>query len=47
MSNGEIKDVKLALLFELRLIIKKGGKENYTKEELFDLFDQIAENDDL
>ena len=36
------KDTQKAMLYDLRLIVKASEKEQYTKEELLDLFDTIA-----
>lgn len=36
------KAVQKAQLYDLRLMVKAGSKETYTKEELLDLFDTIA-----
>lgn len=43
MTDKERKDTKIATLYELRLIIKKGNKKEYTTEEILELLDQIAE----
>lgn len=37
-----MKRIDLAMLYELRLIINESEKENYTKQELVELLDQIA-----
>ncbi len=42
-SKDEFKMMKMATMYELRLIIKGSDKEQYTKEELLDLLDVIAE----
>jgi len=41
-AEKERKDTQKAMLYDLRLIIKASDKEQYTKEELLDLFDTIA-----
>ena len=41
-AEKERKDTQIATIYELRLLIKKSGK-NYTNEELLDLLDTIAE----
>ena len=41
-SETEIKRMDLAMLYELRLIFTEGEKENYTKNEIVELLDQIA-----
>lgn len=46
MNEKERRDIKLAALFELRLILKKGEKKEYTLDELFDLIDTVAEAKD-
>ena len=43
MTEQERKDTQKAMLYDLRLIVKGSDKEQYTKEELLDLFDTIAE----
>lgn len=42
MTEKEMKTVKMSTLYELRLIFSSGDKEEYTKEELLELLDQIA-----
>ena len=42
-TEKEIKVIEKATLYDLRLIVKTSDKEQYTKEELLDLFDTIAE----
>lgn len=46
MTDKERKDAKMATLYELRLILKKNEKKEYSLEELFDLLDNIAEAKD-
>lgn len=41
-ENEERKDVKLATLYELRLILSNGEKKNYSVEELLELLDKFA-----
>lgn len=41
-TEKERKDAQKAMLYDLRLIVKASDKEQYTKEELLDLFDTIA-----
>ena len=41
-TEKDRKDTQIATIYELRLLIKKSGK-NYTNEELLDLLDTIAE----
>lgn len=38
----EMKVVAKATLYDLRLIITNGEKDNYTREELVELLDKIA-----
>lgn len=38
----EMKVVVKATLYDLRLIITSGEKDNYTREELVELLDKIA-----
>lgn len=38
----EIKSIEKAVFYDLRLIIKGSDKEQFTKEELFDLLDTIV-----
>lgn len=42
MTEKERKDTRIATLYELRLLLSKGDKENYTKEEILELLDNIA-----
>ena len=46
MTEKERKDAKMATLYELRLIFKNGDKDQYTTEEILDMFDKIAEAKD-
>lgn len=42
MTDKERKDTKMATLYELRLLIKSGDKDTYTREELMDFLDTVA-----
>lgn len=42
-TEKEIKIIQQSAFYDLRLIIKSSDKEQYTKEELFDLLDTIVE----
>ena len=42
MTEKEIRFAKMAILYELRLIIANGEKNEYTKEELLELLDKFA-----
>ena len=42
-TDKERADSKLATLFDLRLQIKKEAKETYTKDEILELLDIIAQ----
>lgn len=42
MSEKERQDTRMALLYELRLILAKGEKNEYTTEEIVELLDKIA-----
>lgn len=44
-SDNSRKDTQQAILYELRRLIKKSGKD-YTNEELCNLIDTIAEAKD-
>jgi len=44
-TEKEIKIIQQAVLYELRRLVKKSGKD-YTNEELCDLLDTIAEAKD-
>ena len=46
MSETERKDTKMATLFELRLLLLKKKKQEYTLEEILELLDQIADAKD-
>ncbi|MBQ9412486.1 MAG: hypothetical protein IJU29_05240 [Oscillospiraceae bacterium] len=41
-SENEIRRLDLAMLYELRLMFVESDKENYTKQEILTLLDQIA-----
>lgn len=41
-NDPEVQDVILATLYELRLIISNGEKQQYTVEEIVELIDKIA-----
>lgn len=43
MTEKERKDAKMATLYELRLLLKKGDKKQYTLEEILELIDNIAD----
>lgn len=43
MTDKERTDAQLATLFDLRLQIKKDTKETYTKEEILELLDIVAQ----
>lgn len=45
-TENERKDTQQAVLYELRRLLKKSGKESYTAEELCDLLDTIADAKD-
>lgn len=42
MTEAERQDVRMALLYELRLILTHGEKKEYTTEEIVELLDKIA-----
>lgn len=42
LTEKERKDVKMATLYELRLLFTHRDKEEYTKAEILDLLDSIA-----
>lgn len=42
MTEKERKDAKMAVIYELRLLIDGDEKDQYTKEELFKLLDTFA-----
>ena len=42
MTEKEMKTIKMSTLYELRLLFTQGQKEQYTKEEIVELLDQIA-----
>ncbi len=42
MTDKERQDTKMAILYELRLIISRGDKKEYTREELLEMLDNIA-----
>jgi len=42
-TEEERIDTQKSLLYDLRLLVKGSDKENYTKEELLDFLDTVAE----
>ena len=42
MADKERTDTQLAILYDLRLQIKKSEKEEYTKEDILELLDSVA-----
>ena len=46
MTETERKDTKMATLFELRLLLLKKKKKEYTLDEILELLDQIADAKD-
>jgi hypothetical protein len=42
MTEKERQDTKMATLYELRLLITQGEKNEYTREEIVELLDKIA-----
>lgn len=42
-TEKERIDTQKSLLYDLRLLIKGSDKENYTKEELLNFLDTVAE----
>ena len=42
MTDKERKDTQKALLYDLRLIFSSGEKDQYTREEIVELLDEIA-----
>ena len=42
-TEKDRKDTQQAMLYELRRLIKKSGKDSYTVEELCNLLDTIAD----
>ena len=43
MTDKDRKDTQQAILYELRRMLANGSKDTYTKEELCELLDTIAE----
>lgn len=41
-TEKERKDTQKALLYDLRLIFSTGEQENFTRQEILDLFDKLA-----
>ncbi len=46
MTEKELKSVKMATLYELRLLFTQSDKKEYTREEIVQLLDQIASSKD-
>ena len=42
MNEKEINVAKMAVLYELRLMISDSEKTNYTKDEILELIDTMA-----
>lgn len=42
MTERERQDVKMATIYELRLIFCNGEKKNYSTEEIVELLDKLA-----
>ncbi|MDE6596159.1 MAG: hypothetical protein K2K44_09125 [Oscillospiraceae bacterium] len=42
MTDNERQDVRMATLYELRLIFTNGEKTNYSTEEIVELLDKLA-----
>lgn len=42
MTDKERQDIKMAMLYELRLIFSTGEKNEYTKDEILEMLDKIA-----
>jgi len=45
-TEKDYRTIEKATLYDLRLLIKASEKEQYTKEELMDLIDTVAEAKD-
>lgn len=41
-TEKEMKKIELATVYEIRLMLDAKEKEDFTKEELFDILDQYA-----
>lgn len=46
MTERERNDTKMATLYELRLLLQKRDKKEYTVEEILALIDTVAEAKD-
>lgn len=42
MTDKERTDTQLAMLYDLRLQIKKSEKEEFTKQDILELLDNVA-----
>lgn len=42
MTDKERKDVKMSVLYEIRLSVDANDKETYTKAEILEMLDTIA-----
>lgn len=42
MTDKDHRDTRMAILYELRLMISDDSKTEYTKEEILNLLDKIA-----
>lgn len=45
-TEKDYKTIEKATIYDLRRLIKNGAKDTYTKEELCDLLDTIADAKD-
>jgi len=45
-TEKDYKAIKMATLYELRLILSNDGKATYQKEEILQLLDQLAQAKD-
>lgn len=43
LTEKDYKTIEKATIYDLRRLIKNGDKDTYTKEELCDWFDTIAD----
>ena len=46
LTEQERKDTKMATLYELRLIFSTGNKNEYSRDEILELLDKIAQAKD-
>lgn len=42
MTEKEMKEIRLATIYEMRLLFTQGEKQDYTVQEIVEIFDKMA-----